>query len=108
MARLLGDTAYTFSLYLNTLSPWCAPAWDFPMVPFTVPEHRVKDAVAFWGDFEDTLLEETRRGQHHGSSAGTYTPPAIRNLKDAVYCNRGTGLKAAQLLSNTGTGLSGS
>jgi len=96
---LLGDTAYTFSLYLNTLltlvrSRLGLPYWSLSQYL----KHRVKDAVAFVGDFEDTLLEETRRGQHHGVICGHIHHPAIRNLKDAVYCNTGDWVESCSAL----------
>ncbi len=96
---LLGDTAYTFSLYLNTLltlvrSRLGLPYWSLSQYL----KHRVKDAVAFVGDFEETLLAETKRGHHHGVICGHIHHPAIRNLKDAVYCNAGDWVESCSAL----------
>ena len=71
---LLGDTAYTFSLYLNTLltlvrSRLGLPYWSLSQYL----KHRVKDAVAFVGTSRILCSKKHEGDSTMGSSAGTYT-----------------------------------
>jgi UDP-2,3-diacylglucosamine pyrophosphatase LpxH len=95
----LGDTAYTFALYLNDILTWVRSRLGLPYWSLSqYLKHRVKDAVAFVGDFEETLLAETRKGNHHGVICGHIHRPTIRNIEDTVYCNSGDWVESCSAL----------
>jgi len=95
----LGDTAYTFALYLNDILTWIRSRLGLPYWSLSqYLKHRVKDAVAFVGDFEETLLAETRKGNHHGVICGHIHRPTIRNIEDTVYCNSGDWVESCSAL----------
>jgi UDP-2,3-diacylglucosamine pyrophosphatase LpxH len=95
----LGDTAYTFALYLNDILTWIRSRLGLPYWSLSqYLKHRVKDAVAFVGDFEETLLAETRKENHHGVICGHIHRPTIRNIEDTVYCNSGDWVESCSAL----------
>lgn len=96
---LLGDAAYEMALYINAGLGWVRARLGLSY--WSISEylkHRVKDAVAFVGDFEETLLKEARKAQYDGVICGHIHRPAIRRLEDVIYCNTGDWVESCSAL----------
>ncbi|GGE43012.1 UDP-2,3-diacylglucosamine hydrolase [Agaricicola taiwanensis] len=86
----LGDWAYTAALGINTyvnmirrrlgLTYWSLSAWA---------KLRVKNAVNFIGDFEDTLSAEARKLEVDGVICGHIHHAAMRDINGVRYINTG-------------------
>ena len=86
----LGDWAYELAIELNThfnrlrhslgWGYWSFSAWA---------KLKVKDAVNFIGDFEETLAGEARRRGFDGVVCGHIHHAAIKPIEDVLYVNTG-------------------
>lgn len=95
----LGDTLYTFTLWLNThfnrlrrrlgLHYWSLSQYL---------KHKVKNAVAFITDFEDVLINEARRQGYDGVVCGHIHRPEIRTIDGITYCNDGDWVESLSAL----------
>jgi UDP-2,3-diacylglucosamine pyrophosphatase LpxH len=96
---LLGDVAYDIALALNTLfnrlrqrlglSYWSLSAYL---------KHRVKNAVAYIGAFEDAVAAEARRRGVEGVVCGHIHHPEIRTIDGILYCNDGDWVESCSAL----------
>ena len=87
---LLGNHAYDFAIRLNTtfnairrilgLKYWSLSQWA---------KLKVKNAVNFIGEYEDTLSREARRHQVDGVICGHIHHAVIRQSEDLTYINCG-------------------
>ena len=87
---LLGDWAYEWAIFLNTwfnrarralgVGYWSFSAWA---------KLKVKNAVAFIGDFEETLAGEARRQGLDGVVCGHIHHASIKTIDGALYVNTG-------------------
>lgn len=101
----LGDSAYSLALWLNEMLTWVRSSLGLPYWSLSqYLKHKVKDAVAFVGDFEETLLSEAKKGGHDGIICGHIHRPAIRHLEDVVYCNTGDWVESCSALVEHGDG----
>jgi UDP-2,3-diacylglucosamine pyrophosphatase LpxH len=86
----LGDTLYDITLWLNAhvnrlrarlgLDYWSLSQYL---------KYRVKNAVAFIGDFERVLVREAHRRGFHGVVCGHIHHAEIREVDGLLYCNDG-------------------
>ncbi len=95
----LGDWAYTLVLSLNTLfnrvRGWLGyPYWSLS----AYLKHRVKNAVSFISDFEQTLAIEARRRELDGIICGHIHHAEIREIEGILYCNDGDWVESCTAL----------
>ena len=86
----LGSWAYDFSIYFNILinrfrrylnkPSWSLSAWL---------KYKVKSAVSFIGNYEDTLSSYAKSLSVHGIVCGHIHHPNIRDIKGITYINCG-------------------
>ncbi|GAA4328032.1 UDP-2,3-diacylglucosamine diphosphatase [Pigmentiphaga soli] len=101
----LGDTLYTFTLWLNLhfnrvrrrlgLHYWSLSQYL---------KHRVKNAVAFITDFEHVLVGEARRRGYDGVVCGHIHKPEIREVEGVLYCNDGDWVESLSALAEDDEG----
>ena len=98
----LGDTAYTFTLWLNHhfnrvrhrmgLGYWSLSQYL---------KHKVKNAVSFISDFEHTVASEARRRGYDGVVCGHIHKAEIREIDGILYCNDGDWVESLTALVET-------
>ena len=101
----LGDSAYSFVLKLNNwfnhirhrmgLSYWSLSQYL---------KHKVKNAVSFITEFENVLVDETRRRGFDGVVCGHIHKAEIREIDGILYCNDGDWVESLSALVETHTG----
>jgi UDP-2,3-diacylglucosamine pyrophosphatase LpxH len=101
----LGDTLYTFTLWLNGhLNRWRArlgfPYWSLSQYL----KHKVKNAVSFISDFEQVLAREARRRGFDGVVCGHIHRAEIRDVGGILYCNDGDWVESLTALVETHAG----
>ncbi|GAB1578246.1 UDP-2,3-diacylglucosamine diphosphatase [Bordetella petrii] len=104
LARL-GDTLYQTALWLNNhfnrlrhrlgLHYWSLSQYL---------KHKVKNAVAFITDFEETLAGEARRRGLDGVVCGHIHKPELREVSGILYCNDGDWVESLSALAETHDG----
>ncbi len=95
----LGDTAYTMALALNTWFNHARlklgkPYWSLS----AYLKHRVKNAVAYVSEFEETVAAEARRRRVDGVVCGHIHHPEIREIDGILYCNDGDWVESCSAL----------
>ncbi len=95
----LGDGAYTFALWLNHwlnvirrrlgLSYWSLSAYL---------KHKVKNAVQYIANFEQTMAEEARKQGVDGVVCGHIHHAEMRDLGGVLYCNDGDWVESCTAL----------
>ncbi len=95
----LGDGAYTFALWLNHwfniirrrlgLSYWSLSAYL---------KHKVKNAVQYIANFEQTMAEEARKQGVDGVVCGHIHHAEMRDLGGTLYCNDGDWVESCTAL----------
>ncbi len=86
----LGDWAYTFALGVNTVLNSVRRTLGFPYWSLSAwAKLKVKNAVSFIGDFEETLAAEAVRLGADGVLCGHIHHAAIRQIGDVTYMNTG-------------------
>jgi UDP-2,3-diacylglucosamine pyrophosphatase LpxH len=98
----VGDTAYTFALWLNHhlnrlrvhlgLRYWSLSQYL---------KHRVKNAVGFITGFEQVLLREARRRGYDGVVCGHIHKAEVRAIDGMLYCNDGDWVESLTALVET-------
>jgi len=98
----LGDSAYTFILWLNHhfnrvrhrmgLGYWSLSQYL---------KHKVKNAVSFISDFEHTVATEARRRGFDGVVCGHIHKAEIREIEGILYCNDGDWVESLTALVET-------
>ncbi|AHV91508.1 UDP-2,3-diacylglucosamine diphosphatase [Bordetella holmesii] len=96
----LGDNLYQTALWLNShfnrlrhrmgLHYWSLSQYL---------KHKVKNAVAFIDDFEQTLASEARRRGLDGVICGHIHKPAMRDVDGILYCNDGDWVESLSALA---------
>jgi UDP-2,3-diacylglucosamine pyrophosphatase LpxH len=99
---LLGDVMYAFTLrlnrHLNTLRGRLGlPYWSLSQYL----KHRVKNAVAYIGAFEEALAREARRRELDGVVCGHIHRAEIREIDGILYCNDGDWVESLTALVET-------
>ena len=86
----LGDWAYTTALVTNTWFNAVRRRLGFPYWSFSAwAKLKVKNAVSFIGDFEETLAGDARRHGTDGVICGHIHHAAMRQIGDIIYVNTG-------------------
>jgi UDP-2,3-diacylglucosamine pyrophosphatase LpxH len=101
----LGDSLYTFVLKLNHHVNQVRHRFGFSYWSLSqYLKHRVKNAVSFISDFEETLTFEARRRGYDGVVCGHIHKPEIREIDGILYCNDGDWVESLSALVETNTG----
>ena len=95
----LGDNAYTFALWANHwlnvlrrrlgLSYWSLSAYL---------KHKVKNAVQYIANYEETMAEEARKHKVDGIICGHIHHAEMRDINGVVYCNDGDWVESCTAL----------
>jgi UDP-2,3-diacylglucosamine pyrophosphatase LpxH len=86
----LGDWAYDFAIWLNTLFNFARRRCGLPYWSFSKwAKMKVKNAVNFIGDFEETLAGEARKRGVDGIICGHIHHATIRDIDGITYINTG-------------------
>ncbi len=96
---VLGDKAYDLSLWLNAglnalRSLLGLPYWSLS----EYLKHRVKDAVNFISDFEDSVAREASRQGTDGIICGHIHKPQLADFKGSRYANCGDWVESCSAL----------
>ena len=104
LARL-GDEAYAAILKLNHWFNHLRAKLGFPYWSLSqFLKHRVKDAVAYIGDFEAALAAEARRRGLDGVVCGHIHKAEMRMVEGILYCNDGDWVESLTALVETQDG----
>ena len=94
----LGDKAYTFALWVNTVFNKARRLLGFPYWSLSKwAKLKVKNAVSYIGEFEKTLAAEAKRHGADGVICGHIHQAVIHDDFGLRYINVATGWKAARL-----------
>lgn len=95
----VGDTAYTFLLWLNTLVNKARRKLGFPYWSLSAYlKHKTKKAVEFIGDYETALTDEARRRQVDGVICGHIHHAEMRDMDGVLYVNDGDWVESCTAL----------
>lgn len=95
----VGDTAYTFLLWLNTQLNKARRRLGFPYWSLSAYlKHKTKKAVEFIGDYETALTDEARRRQVDGVICGHIHHAEIRDMDGVLYVNDGDWVESCTAL----------
>ena len=96
----IGDTAYTAALILNNYYNWLRRRLGYPYWSLSAYlKHKVKNAVAFVGDYEEALAYEGGRRGVDGVVCGHIHHPDKRMIGDVLYCNDGDWVESCTALT---------
>lgn len=95
----LGDWAYTAALSLNTTYNRIRRKLGYPYWSLSAYlKNRVKNAVSFITDFEQTLALEAKRRELDGIICGHIHHAEIREIDGILYCNDGDWVESCTAL----------
>ncbi|MFV3128031.1 UDP-2,3-diacylglucosamine diphosphatase [Niveispirillum sp. KHB5.9] len=95
----VGDTAYTFLLWLNTVLNKVRRKLGFPYWSLSAYlKHKTKKAVEFIGDYETALTDEARRRQVDGVICGHIHHAEMRDMDGVLYINDGDWVESCTAL----------
>ncbi|MER2605221.1 MAG: UDP-2,3-diacylglucosamine diphosphatase [Siculibacillus sp.] len=101
----LGDWAYTLALGINTALDAVRRRMGFPYWSLSAwAKLKVKNAVSFIGDYEETLAAEARRIGVDGVVCGHIHHAAIRDIDGIAYLNTGDWVESCTALVETHEG----
>jgi UDP-2,3-diacylglucosamine pyrophosphatase LpxH len=96
---ILGDWAYEIMLQVNHVYNWIRRKLGYSYWSLSAYlKHKVKNAVNFISDFEQTLANEARRRGFDGVICGHIHKAEIRRLGDILYCNDGDWVESCTAL----------
>ena len=96
---LIGDYAYGAALALNVWFNFARRKLGFGYWSLSsYLKYRVKNAVAFIGDYEQALVAEARRRDVHGVICGHIHHAAMHEVDGIVYCNDGDWVESCTAL----------
>lgn len=96
---LLGDTAYTFALTLNTGFNHVRHRLGLPYWSLSAYlKHKVKNAVEYISNYESAIAEEARRRGVDGVVCGHIHHAEIRRVDGVLYCNDGDWVESCTAL----------
>jgi UDP-2,3-diacylglucosamine pyrophosphatase LpxH len=101
----VGDTLYDLALWLNRVfnrvrARMGLGYWSLSQYL----KHKVKNAVSFISDFEQTLTREARRRGYDGVVCGHIHRAEIRDVDGLLYCNDGDWVESLTALVETQAG----
>lgn len=86
----LGDTLYTFALFLNRWLNKIRVRLGYPYWSLSqYLKHQVKNAVNFIAEFENALIAEAGKRGYDGVVCGHIHKAEIRQVNGMTYCNDG-------------------
>jgi UDP-2,3-diacylglucosamine pyrophosphatase LpxH len=95
----VGDSAYTFLLWLNTQVNKVRRKLGFPYWSLSAYlKHKTKKAVEFIGDYETALTDEARRRQVDGVICGHIHHAEMRDMDGVLYVNDGDWVESCTAL----------
>lgn len=95
----VGDSAYTFLLWLNTVVNKVRRKLGFPYWSLSAYlKHKTKKAVEFIGDYETALTDEARRRQVDGVICGHIHHAEMRDMDGVLYVNDGDWVESCTAL----------
>jgi UDP-2,3-diacylglucosamine pyrophosphatase LpxH len=101
----LGDTGYTFLLWLNRHYNNYRKKRGLPYYSLSkVIKHKVKQAVSFINDYENELCEVARTEQCDGVICGHIHHPDNKFIRDIHYLNSGDWVETLSALAETEDG----
>ena len=101
----LGDTLYTFTLFLNRIYNKVRTRLGYSYWSLSrYLKHQVKNAVSFILDFEVALIEEARRQGFDGVVCGHIHHAEIKDINGMLYCNDGDWVESLTALVETTDG----
>ena len=95
----LGDTAYEYALWLNTIFNWCRQKLGFPYWSLSAwLKHKVKDAVDHISAFEHFIAESAKHHHTDGVVCGHIHHAQMRTIGNVLYCNDGDWVESCTAL----------
>ncbi len=95
----LGDSAYTFALWLNRSYNKARAALGLPYWSLSqYLKHKVKSAVSYIGQFEDAIATMARQRGADGIVCGHIHQPEMRMIDGILYCNDGDWVETCSAL----------
>ncbi len=95
----LGDSAYTLALMLNQWFNRARHMLGYPYWSLSAwLKSRVKDAVKFIGDFENTVAAEAKRRGFDGVVCGHIHQAALKEIDGIIYANDGDWVESCTAL----------
>ena len=95
----LGDSAYTLALTLNQWFNRARHMLGYPYWSLSAwLKSRVKDAVKFIGDFENTVAAEAKRRGFDGVVCGHIHQAALKEIDGIIYANDGDWVESCTAL----------
>jgi len=95
----LGDGAYTLALSLNHWFNVIRRSMGFPYWSLSAYlKHKVKNAVQYIANFEETMADEARRNDADGVVCGHIHHAEMRELDGILYCNDGDWVESCTAL----------
>lgn len=96
---ILGDTAYTIALKINTGFNWVRRKLGFSYWSLSAYlKHKVKNAVEYISNYEHAVVAEARRRKADGVICGHIHTAEIRTIDGIVYCNDGDWVESCTAL----------
>lgn len=95
----LGDWAYEVMMTINHGFNWVRRKLGYSYWSLSAYlKHKVKNAVNFISDYEDTLAEEAKRHGYDGVVCGHIHRAEIRQIGNVLYCNDGDWVESCTAL----------
>lgn len=96
----LGDSAYTLALSLNHWLNVVRRGLGFPYWSLSAYlKHKVKNAVQYIANFEETMADEARRHGADGVVCGHIHHAELRDVGGTLYCNDGDWVESCTALA---------
>lgn len=101
----LGDSAYTFLLFLNQWFNYFRQKFGYNYWSLSAYlKHRVKQAVSFIGKYEEALAQECKQRGHDGVVCGHIHHAEIRMIDGVQYLNCGDWVESCTALVEEASG----
>lgn len=95
----IGDTAYVTALWVNRQLNGLRQLFGFGYWSLSAYlKHKVKEAVAFVGKFQNSIIEMARQRGVEGIVCGHIHFPEIRDIDGILYCNDGDWVETCSAL----------
>lgn len=96
---ILGDSAYTGALRINTGFNWVRRKLGFSYWSLSAYlKHKVKNAVEFISNYEHAVVAEARHRKADGVICGHIHTAEIRTIDGIIYCNDGDWVESCTAL----------
>jgi UDP-2,3-diacylglucosamine pyrophosphatase LpxH len=96
----LGDSAYTFALFLNRCVNFLRRRMGFPYWSLAnYLKHKVKKATTYIANFERALAQEAKRRGLDGTICGHIHRAQVSSMDGVLYCNDGDWVESCTTLT---------